>query len=473
MYGSAVQRLSALLICCPPHVRPNAAERLAPFDQASQKPMFGSGTDRGSPEEFLRWATNRMHPAASPPPALPQDLEAAIVYVWRLGDNIADDREQRMCVVRAVSCDLEPLSRAICVMMSPAAVRIARAMQLNIMRRERPKAQLADIGDQLYCMHYGLWCAMLDAIQWVHRTLPRDLVHGFRSVGVIPDSGVWRLVDRPARIPFAEFAKSNNAWVYECRARVLSRARRDPEMAQACWMRTVEERDAGLIQGPFTISELNAPPGSGYPAFGFGRWRPLPRFAIWQGSKYRCIDDAAIARTNADGTSTSETIVCDRADSPLRIGLRFHDLGPPLTAPWRTVEMGGGTEDAFAAYRRAVTADEGYTTVMVAVPAGALAVDSELDIALFRVPGHNFGKVSAVLNFNCIPEPVVAFSRRALAVPVTQFYDDQGVHEPSYARGSGQSVHFELHELLRFHFDLGKHAPALAPVVIINETSAA
>ena len=150
MYGSAVQRLSALLICCPPHVRPNAAERLAPFDQASQKPMFGSGTDRGSPEEFLRWATNRMHPAASPPPALPQDLEAAIVYVWRLGDNIADDREQRMCVVRAVSCDLEPLSRAICVMMSPAAVRIARAMQLNIMRRERPKAQLADIGDQLY-----------------------------------------------------------------------------------------------------------------------------------------------------------------------------------------------------------------------------------------------------------------------------------------------------------------------------------
>ena len=64
-----------------------------------------------------------------------------------------------------------------------------------------------------------------------------------------------------------------------------------------------------------------------------------------------------------------------------------------------------------------------------------------------------------MLNFNCIPEPVVAFSRRALAVPVTQFYDDQGVHEPSYARGSGQSVHFELHELLRFHFDLGKHVP--------------
>jgi len=76
------------------------------------------------------------------------------------------------------------------------------------------------------------------------------------------------------------------------------------------------------------------------------------------------------------------------------------------------------------------------------------------------VPGHNFGLVSSVLNFNCIPEPIVAFSRRYFATPVTRFYDDEGVQdEPSYGQGSAQWAHFQLRELLRFHFDFGKHVP--------------
>mmetsp|Transcript_16082 Transcript_16082/g.36700 ORF Transcript_16082/g.36700 Transcript_16082/m.36700 type:complete len:515 (-) Transcript_16082:104-1648(-) len=216
----------------------------------------------------------------------------------------------------------------------------------------------------------------------------------------------------------------------------------------------MEELSSGLVHGPFSVNDLNAKAGTWKYAFGFGLWRPLPRFAIWQGSKYRCIDDASASGSNALGTWTHETICCDRPDSPARIGIRFHRLGVPPCGRVASVRMGGGTDDAFAAYRRVPTADAGYTVVMLAVPDGDRFVAK-----CFCLPGHNFGLVSSVLNFNCIPEPLVAFSRRYFATPVTRFYDDEGVHEPLYGQGSAQWAHFQLREILRFHFDFGKHVP--------------
>ena len=53
----------------------------------------------------------------------------------------------------------------------------------------------------------------------------------------------------------------------------------------------------------------------------------------------------------------------------------------------------------------------------------------------------------------------MVFSRRFFATPVSRFYDDHQVTEPSYASGSGQACHFELHDIMRAHFDVGKHCP--------------
>lgn len=124
-------------------------------------------------------------------------------------------------------------------------------------------------------------------------------------------------------------------------------ARADPERAQACWQQSLEECALGLILGPFTIADINKDPST-FPGIGYAHWRPLPRFAIQQKGKWRCIDDGAASSTNSSGTITFETIVCDRPDSPLKIGLRFHELGPPPSAPSLQVEMGGGTDDKFA-----------------------------------------------------------------------------------------------------------------------------
>mmetsp|Transcript_23861 Transcript_23861/g.59265 ORF Transcript_23861/g.59265 Transcript_23861/m.59265 type:complete len:457 (+) Transcript_23861:1016-2386(+) len=105
----------------------------------------------------------------------------------------------------------------------------------------------------------------------------------------------------------------------------------------------------------------------------------------------------------------------------------------------------------------------GYTTVMVARPSPSAA--GEWEECFFRVPGHNFGLASAVLNFYHTAEPPTVFSRLFFGTPVTRYYDDHGVHEPSYAAGSGQECHFALHELLRFHFDFAKHEPWARSVV--------
>mmetsp|Transcript_31996 Transcript_31996/g.67069 ORF Transcript_31996/g.67069 Transcript_31996/m.67069 type:complete len:232 (+) Transcript_31996:327-1022(+) len=226
-----------------------------------------------------------------------EDLEAAISFVASLGAHVVAERSRREELLTSVALTLEPLSALISSHMSDAARDIAKAMALNIARRSTPAVSLAELDGAEYTIHFALFGAILDALQWPDDRLVYKLVRGFASVGDVPDSGVWRLIERPASVSFPEFRASNAAWVSECRARVLAAARKSPQRAHACYKRTIEELESGLILGPFSVNDLNAKPGTWRFAFGFGRWRPLPRFAIWQGSKWRCIDDAAVSKT--------------------------------------------------------------------------------------------------------------------------------------------------------------------------------
>ena len=278
-------------------------------------------------------------------------------------------------------------------------------------------------------------------------------------MGDIPDTGIFRPIERPATMDLCDFTNSNVEWVMECKRRVERMALASPAMAAATWEKTAAELATGLVQGPFTIHQLDEDSREGFPALGRGRWHPLPRFGIEQNGKWRCVDDGKVAGTNANGISTHETITCDRPDTPARIGLRFYVLGRPKRhrKNYRAVRVGGGKDDAWAAYRRVNTEDPGYMVAMVAVPRHGLSPDSEPCVRCVRIPGHAFGITSGVLNFNVIPAPFVAFSRVVFGVPVSNFYDDHQVTEPDYADGSGQRCHFGLHEIARFHFAFPKH----------------
>ena len=54
----------------------------------------------------------------------------------------------------------------------------------------------------------------------------------------------------------------------------------------AIWEKTLEEQSKGLISGWLSDGDLDA-------KFGYNRWRALMRFALWQNTKWRMIDDAS------------------------------------------------------------------------------------------------------------------------------------------------------------------------------------
>lgn len=191
MYVDSVFRLRSEFVCNPAFQRRSAQPSLAPFDQASQHPVFGRSQPRGSPEEFLRYAHDRPHPSQQPRPPLEDDLEGAVSFVWQCGSTVAAERERRLTLFSEIAEALEPLSHRLEDMMSPQATDIARAMALNILKRQNPSACLSDVGDSLFCLHFALFAAILDALRWPDHNLVRKLVLGFPSVFDIPDSGVW------------------------------------------------------------------------------------------------------------------------------------------------------------------------------------------------------------------------------------------------------------------------------------------
>ena len=125
------------------HERPEAKPELAAFDQASQKPVFPAGTDRGTPEAFLAWAMGREHPADGERAPLDVGLEAAVTYVWRRGSSVVADRRERVRVVGRIANSLEPLTREMATTMCDNAKRVAKAMALNVMRRTQPSATVS------------------------------------------------------------------------------------------------------------------------------------------------------------------------------------------------------------------------------------------------------------------------------------------------------------------------------------------
>lgn len=118
-------------------------------------------------------------------------------------------------------------------------------------------------------------------MQWPTTRLVRYMLSGFPTVGEIPDSEIWRPCSRPADCTFEAFTAENVKWTARCKQRVIAAAKADPVRAVACWNRTMEECASGLILGPFSIAQLNQP-NTTFPGLGYGKWRPLPRFAIQQ-----------------------------------------------------------------------------------------------------------------------------------------------------------------------------------------------
>ena len=373
-------------------------------------------------KQHLFDALSRTHPFDKPDNSIPADLAAAIDKVCEYPGDIAEWRAHQLELLKAVSLQVQELTSELRAKQRPHVKHIAGHVDL------------------------GLMAVLVDALEWPDFDLVRNFVFGFHIVGDIPDSGLFVHIPPHQRNPaFAQVKGSAFYDAIESGAQWTSRLRDEAatkfaekgasEEDKQLWFKTMEEVGKGLMIGPYTRAQLDQ-------KFGYGNWRPIPRFGVWQKGKLRGCDDARRSLHNL-ATRMEEALACDTSDFPIRVARKFiHKLG--------LVRILLGTEDMASAYRKVPCADPNLNVVSLMDPESGV-------LKFFLVPGCNFGLKAAVVAFNRVPEFMVHVARRLLASCVSHFFDDYPVCEPAWSAKSSQLFLGLLHEIMGLPFSLEKH----------------
>jgi hypothetical protein len=279
--------------------------------------------------------------------------------------------------------------------------------------------------------------AFVDAVEWPHTAIIRDLTLGFTIVGDIPDTGLFRLVHRPATAPASTLLpKSNRIWRKESVVPRLEREAKRGSAAQREAARAVEaatdkELAKGYVKGPYNAKQLHK-------LFGKNKWRPQVRFGVVQGDKVRPIDNAKAALLNA-ASRTLETIACITFEFPALVARIFFSVCCSLGLPMLALLL--GLDDIRAAYRRIPVRQPQFTVF-------AIWSFRRGRVEYYWMPGHNFGLASSVLNFNAFPAVMVCMARSLLALPCGHYFDDYMLIDLLSAGGLGQACLATLHLLV-------------------------
>ena len=198
-----------------------------------------------------------------------------------------------------------------------------------------------------------------------------------------------------------------------------------------------------------TKHELNAKYGM---EGGGTRCRVLPRFlTLPPGGKPRAIDDGKASRTN-EATHTVETVSLPTCEFVARCAGEFQRLAEEVGGSMDPMLF--GTDDESAAYRRVPTSEPESTVISFYSPTKGCVVYQQ-------VFGHPFGLVSAVLNFNRVPELICWVMNVFMAAPTDHYFDDFLVCDTASGQGSAQEVLARIHSCLNLlELEPEKHAQA-------------
>ena len=144
--------------------------------------------------------------------------------------------------------------------------------------------------------------AMIDGLNWPDTALVRDFTHGFRSVGDVPDSGVFAPGGKPMEADLDSVLAGNARYTSQVMNQTRRWSENNSDDGREVWNKTIKEVDDGLCIGPLTRNQIDK-------MWGYGKWRSMPRFGIWQKDKLRPIDDAKSSLHNAI-TRTRESLRC-------------------------------------------------------------------------------------------------------------------------------------------------------------------
>ena len=166
-----------------------------------------------------------------------------------------------------------------------------RAKPIDVCLKRIPAMSCAPHAlERVRTVNVAMLCLCCDVLQHPDVDLPRNYLHGFPVVGVIPDSGVLRscpptVTEEDFWAGYHALMLTNDAWAQHVASVVhdsRQRARgKHLDMLRTAWANTKDEIRQGLCGKPLTLAQLRQKYGSGTAM----QCRVLQRHPIAQGLK--------------------------------------------------------------------------------------------------------------------------------------------------------------------------------------------
>ena len=342
---------------------------------------------------------------------LDPDMEFAIDAVATFGPFVHAWRDRRLLLLQDLRRALEPLERALGAHRSAPAVAVAA---------DRPVAFMAFV------------TALL---RWPDRAQPAAYLTGFRVVGEIEPTGVFR------GIPGTDVTSINEDFFGDPAVQALDEiiASRPPKDHALILAETELEISKGFCGPLKTARQLNG-------EMGVGKWRPIHRFVVHQGDKHRLIDDGRRGEQNM-WSSMAETILTIGVDFPAQVGgallRRLSAINENVAMPIfdfdAMCDLHLSIADLPDAFRGLPVAVQDQRATVVAI-----YVEKLQGWRFTVMQGCPFGLGSVVVNFNRYPALLVATARRMLGLLHGAYFDDNVLIEPALLSGTGHRCLLEL-----------------------------
>jgi len=372
---------------------------------------------------------------------LPTDLQQAVVFVLKKGAKIRRWRAEQQLVLARASDMLTPLS-----------AKLHKHADVS-----RPSTVKMIAGR----VHVALIAAMSDALSWPDANLARGFAYGFPVLGDIPDSGLFRPVEdkRSDECFMGEYkavVDSNDEWNRSLVVSLRMKAQEAMKTKRDWMLRDLESSTKKEVND--RLMERGVPLAQMDKRFGKGNWRALVRFPVPQGAKVRSCDDGKKSLHNT-ATLVHETITLPTFEFPSRVAALVAEKCRELSLPFPALTI--ATDDIQSAYRMVPTSQPQFTVC-------ALFCFEEDEVLFFGVPGHNFGLLSAVINFNRVPALFTAFSRAFFALWLKDYFDDNFLTDTETAKESGREALHALYNAAVFPLHPGKRVRPMSVARVLG-----
>ena len=257
----------------------------------------------------------------------------------------------------------------------------------------------------------GFLLVLTELFEWPDWALGDRFTWGFPIAGFVPPTNVYGEAKQKGEQTSltSVLGESADAWNLK-----LCRDTKQFDTDSVIWESTVKEQKDGKLSSFFSKAQLDT-------AFGKGQWRAVRRRTIWQEgkNKYRNIDNARKSGHNS-ASLLLDTICTTPFDISANLLIHSRQRLGLLADHWKP---GLSSDDQKDAYH---TIPNLFTQLGLCVIA---VLDTTVSPPVTRFCaswGHVFGFKSAVVNYNRVPEFLVAVCRRAFATLTWHFFDDVG-----------------------------------------------